>query len=75
MAGVLRSGTFTSLETNPIMTQPTRTEHDLLGDMELPADSWFGIRTQRAVDNFAITGVPISHFPAFVKALAPRAVA
>ncbi len=47
-----------------------RTEHDLLGDMDLPADSWFGIQTQRAVDNFAITGVPISHFPAFVKALA-----
>ena len=58
------------MKTNPIMTQPTRTEHDLLGDMELPADSWFGIQTQRAVDNFAITGVPISHFPAFVKALA-----
>jgi aspartate ammonia-lyase len=48
----------------------TRIEHDLLGDMELPADAWFGIQTQRAVDNFAITGVPISHFPAFVNALA-----
>jgi aspartate ammonia-lyase len=58
------------MKTNPIMTKPTRTEHDLLGDMELPADSWFGIQTQRAVDNFAITGVPISDFPAFVKALA-----
>jgi len=48
----------------------TRTEHDLLGDMELPADTWFGIQTQRAVDNFAITGVPISHFPPLIKALA-----
>ena len=48
----------------------TRIEHDLLGDMELPADTWFGVQTQRAVDNFAITGVPISHFPHFVNALA-----
>ncbi|WP_159683405.1 aspartate ammonia-lyase [Cognatazoarcus halotolerans] len=48
----------------------TRIEHDLLGDMELPADTWLGVQTQRAVDNFAITGVPISHFPHFVNALA-----
>ena len=48
----------------------TRIEHDLLGDMAIPADAWYGIQTQRALDNFAITGVPISHFPHFVKALA-----
>ncbi|MBC9071920.1 aspartate ammonia-lyase [Thauera sp. CAU 1555] len=48
----------------------TRVEHDLLGDMALPADCWHGIQTQRAVDNFAITGVPISHFPHFINALA-----
>ncbi len=48
----------------------TRIEHDLLGDMALPADAWFGIQTQRAVENFSITGVPISHFPHFINALA-----
>ncbi|WP_221793528.1 aspartate ammonia-lyase [Oceanobacter mangrovi] len=48
----------------------TRSEHDLLGDMDLPADAWFGIQTQRAVNNFAITGVPISHFPELIRALA-----
>ncbi|UTW11648.1 aspartate ammonia-lyase [Marinobacterium rhizophilum] len=48
----------------------TRTEHDLLGDMEIPAQAWFGIQTQRALDNFNITGVPISHFPEFIQALA-----
>ncbi len=47
-----------------------RIEHDLLGDKPLPADAWFGIQTQRAVENFPITGVPIGHFPHFVKALA-----
>lgn len=48
----------------------TRLEHDLLGDMEIDSDAWYGIQTQRAVDNFAITGVPISHFPQLVQALA-----
>ncbi|ASP40156.1 aspartate ammonia-lyase [Bacterioplanes sanyensis] len=48
----------------------TRLEHDLLGDLAIPADAWYGIQTQRAVNNFAITGVPISHFPQLVKALA-----
>ncbi|OPX54574.1 aspartate ammonia-lyase [Oceanospirillum multiglobuliferum] len=47
-----------------------RTEHDLLGDMDIPADAWYGVQTQRAVDNFSITGVPISHFPELIKALA-----
>ena len=48
----------------------TRIEHDLLGDLAVPADAWYGIQTQRALDNFSITGVPISHFPELVRALA-----
>ncbi|PMR69943.1 aspartate ammonia-lyase [Halomonas heilongjiangensis] len=48
----------------------TRLEHDLLGEMTLPQDVWYGIQTQRALDNFRITGVPISHFPELVRALA-----
>lgn len=48
----------------------TRIEHDLLGDLEVPADAWYGVQTQRALNNFSITGVPISHFPAFIRALA-----
>ncbi|GGY43976.1 aspartate ammonia-lyase [Bacterioplanes sanyensis] len=48
----------------------TRIEYDLLGELAVPADAWYGIQTQRAVNNFAITGVPISHFPQLVKALA-----
>ncbi len=46
-----------------------RVEHDLLGDLAVPAEAWYGIQTQRALDNFSITGVPISHFPALVRAL------
>ena len=47
-----------------------RTEHDSLGEMQLPADALYGVHTQRALDNFPITGVGLSHFPELVRALA-----
>ncbi|GAA6131133.1 aspartate ammonia-lyase [Halopseudomonas sabulinigri] len=48
----------------------TRSEYDLLGYQDVPSDAWYGIQTQRAAANFAITGVPISHFPELIRALA-----
>ena len=48
----------------------TRTESDLLGEQAVPANALYGIQTQRAHQNFNITGVPISHFPELIKALA-----
>ena len=47
-----------------------RVEHDLVGDEKVPVSAYFGIQTQRAMRNFDITGVPICHFPLFIKALA-----
>ena len=38
---------------------PTRVEHDSMGDVEVPADALWGAQTQRAVDNFPISGEPI----------------
>ncbi|MGY5766186.1 aspartate ammonia-lyase [Brachybacterium sp. DNPG3] len=48
----------------------TRTEHDLLGDREVPAEAYYGIQTLRAQENFHITGVPLHHFPRLIEALA-----
>ena len=48
----------------------TRREHDLLGERAVPADALFGIQTLRAVENFPITGIHLSHFPALINALA-----
>ena len=48
----------------------TRREHDLLGEVDVPAQAYWGVHTLRAVENFPITGVPVGHFPEFVKALA-----
>jgi len=48
----------------------TRTEHDLLGYKEVPAEAYYGIQTLRAVDNFDICGVKLSSYPKYIKALA-----
>jgi aspartate ammonia-lyase len=47
-----------------------RTEHDLLGERQVPDDCYYGIQTLRAKENFDITGIPISHYPQFIMALA-----
>jgi aspartate ammonia-lyase len=52
------------------MTRPTRIEHDLLGERAVPADAYYGIHTLRALENFPITGMPISLYPDLVSALA-----
>ena len=55
----------------PLMARPGfRIEHDLLGDQEVPDTAYYGIQTLRATKNFDITGVPISHFPNLIRALA-----
>ncbi len=48
----------------------TRREHDLLGERQVPADALFGVQTLRGLENFAITGIRLHHFPTFVRALA-----
>jgi aspartate ammonia-lyase len=52
------------------MSQPVRTEHDLLGDRAVPADAYYGVHTLRALENFPITGTPISIYPDLLVALA-----
>ncbi|MCA9136050.1 MAG: class II fumarate hydratase [Planctomycetales bacterium] len=34
----------------------TRIEHDSMGDVHVPAEAYYGAQTQRAVDNFPISG-------------------
>ncbi|HKW09700.1 MAG TPA: lyase family protein, partial [Gemmatimonadaceae bacterium] len=48
----------------------TRTEHDLLGDFQVPADAYYGVQTARALENFQISGQELRSFPNFIKALA-----
>jgi len=46
----------------------TRTEHDLLGELEVPAGAYYGIHALRAARNFRLSGEMLH--PAIVRALA-----
>jgi fumarate hydratase, class II len=44
-----------------------RIEHDSMGELKVPADALYGAQTQRAIDNFPISGL---HLPrSFIRAL------
>ncbi|WP_254862924.1 class II fumarate hydratase [Halovivax gelatinilyticus] len=49
------------------MAEETRTEADSLGEMAVPADAYWGAQTQRAVENFPISGITFGR--RFVRAL------
>jgi len=48
--------------------QKTRTEQDLLGKIDVPADAYYGAQAARAMDNFKISGQYTNDYPEFLKA-------
>ena len=52
------------------MNQSFRIEHDLIGDRQVPVDAYYGVHTLRALENFPISGTPISIYPDLIGALA-----
>ena len=52
-----------------------RLEHDALGDVEVSADALWGAQTQRAIGNFAVSGLTTADRPALLVALAEVKVA
>ncbi len=48
----------------------TRSEHDLLGDREVPHEFYYGVQTLRAIENFNISGVTLNFHPVIIEALA-----
>ena len=62
-----------STQTNP--EQPrTRTEHDSMGEVQVPVDALYAAQTARAVENFPVSGqpvpAPIVHALALIKSAA-----
>ncbi len=51
------------------MSGKTRTEHDLLGDREVPVEALYGVQTLRCVENFDISKDYLCEYPEFTKAL------
>ena len=45
----------------------TREEKELLGILEILNETYFGIDTQRAIENFKISKSKIGDFPLFIK--------
>lgn len=46
-----------------------RNESDLLGTLQVPLNAYYGVQTQRAIDNFKISGQHLSSYPHFIAAL------
>ncbi len=44
----------------------TRIESDLLGELQVPANAYYGVQTQRAIENFNITTARLFHFRHFI---------
>ena len=51
----------------PARAARTRIEHDSMGELQVPADALWGAQTQRAVQNFPISGRPMPR--GFIRAL------
>jgi aspartate ammonia-lyase len=47
-----------------------RTEKDLLGEKQIPADAYYGVQTARALENFQVSGVTTRFYPDYVRAYA-----
>ena len=52
------------------MMHDIRREQDSLGAIDLPRTCLWGVHTQRAIENFPISGMPLSLFPEFIRSLA-----
>ncbi len=48
----------------------TRSEHDLLGSRDVPAEVYYGIQTMRGIENFTMSGVTLNFFPELIIGLA-----
>src|SRR6187397_3071881 len=61
---------FLIVSSGMLHAQATRTESDLLGPKQIPADAYYGVQTMRALENFQISGLKTNFYPDYVKAYA-----
>ena len=57
------------LRVTTVQSDKIRIEHDLLGEKEVPFDSYYGIHTVRALENFQISGQEVGKNLDFIRAL------
>lgn len=56
------------METN--LSGQTRTESDLIGAREIPAEALYGVQTLRGIENFVISKFHLSEYPLLIKGFA-----
>ena len=67
---ILNDKLFENKKNDDVVTSGFRLEHDSLGTRDISNDVYYGVQTQRAMENFAISGVHINNFEHMVEALA-----
>ncbi|NWH04550.1 aspartate ammonia-lyase [Desulfobacter latus] len=67
---ILNDKIFENKKTDNVVTSGFRLEHDSLGSRDISNDVYYGVQTQRAMENFAISGVHLNNFEHMVEALA-----
>ena len=50
--------------------QKFRIESDLLGELKVPADAYYGVQTQRALNNYKISNTRMCDYPEYVVSIA-----
>ena len=48
----------------------TRTESDLIGEMQVPVEALYGVQTMRGIENFPISCFHLYDYPLFINGLA-----
>jgi len=52
------------------MAEKFRIESDLLGELKVPADAYYGVQTQRALNNYRISNTRMCDYPEYVISIA-----
>ena len=52
------------------MENKFRVESDLLGELQVPADAYYGVQTQRALNNYQISNTRMCDYPEYIIAMA-----
>ena len=47
-----------------------RIESDLLGELQVPVEAYYGVQTQRALNNYKISNTRMCDYPEYVVAMA-----
>jgi len=57
-------------EKSATVVSAVRSEHDSLGEREVPDHAYYGVQTIRGLENFRISGIAMYHFDHFIRAFA-----